>query len=146
MVIATRPGQTWDYVLERDRVPAGATAEEAARIQAQATVWKLAALSLADRAALEDHIGQVDVQSRQFRTNTGSNTLTVLRVGLKGVENFCGPDAMPVTFQTSRKTVLGVGRDVPTDGFLEHIAPDDRRELADAITEGQRLTTEEKKG
>ena len=151
MPLVTRPGQTWEYILERDRVPEGATPEEAERVLRHQTRWHLAGISAADRAGLEDELGTIDPATKRWRMNTGTNTLTILRLGLRGADNLNVLDeagtVKPVEFKTRSMVVLGKNRQgVPTDGFLDHIDVQDRRELANAITEGQQLTTDEKKG
>jgi len=150
MAIATRPGQTWPYILRRERVPDGAKPEEAQRIKAEQTVWKLGHVSLTDRAALEDQAYLLDAPTKQVTSSAGSNRLTVLRLGLKGFENFRVREddgkLTQVEWQTRSAIELGRRRDVPTDEILDLIDPEDRDELAEAIKEGQRLTTEEKKG
>jgi len=69
---------------------------------------------------------------------SGSTTINVLKMGLKGVRNFRAADGSEVPFTTTKQ-----GSEV-SDTFLSRIAPEHRRELANAITEGAHLGEEER--
>jgi len=128
MVFAIDPTQPFDFVLECDR---GLPYEEQ-------TIWELKPLNVREAAKIEDGAVLFKEGGSEAAVASGSTTINVLKMGLKGVRNFRAADGSEVPFTTTKQ-----GSEV-SDTFLSRIAPEHRRELANAITEGAHLGEEER--
>lgn len=124
--IAVDPNKEFEYVLQCDRqLPTE-----------QQTIFKLKVLSAKELADIEDKSARADLSGNlEFRS--GSQTLRILNVGLKGWINFIGTDGNPVTFRENNG--------VPRPENWDLLRPEWRRELANAITEQNTLTEGDRK-
>lgn len=133
MPVAPNPNSTFDYVLKCDR-------DKPVEDQ---TVFKLSVLNAAEYAEIEDSTVVGD-REHGFRTQSGSTILRVLRLGLRGWSNLRNEEGEEVTFAT--RTVNGGRRGAvqqPTDETLSRLLPAWRRELCNAITEGNTVDEDE---
>lgn len=116
------PGSVRDYICKADRdLPEGA----------RPTVFHLKTLTAKETAQLEDGLSVFN-KDGSMQVNSGSATLAILRMGLRGWTDVDAP------FEADRDGA-------PADRSLDMLPPDVRRELADAITEGNRLDAEQEK-
>jgi hypothetical protein len=141
MARAVRPGQIFNYVLEEDRkLP-----------EEEQTVWYLAQPSLAENHALENMVSSVDMRTQKLSSDTGGVILDTLRCCLKGWKRFRiwdpkEKELVDVEFVTTKRHILGGPlKEIPNDKTLEHIHPDHRRELADAVSDHTALTEDDEK-
>ena len=122
MAIATNPKQTFTYVLKADRkLPV-----------AEQTTWDLKPLTIDEQTEISDSMLTTTGVKGEMSWKGGTTELIILRRGLRGVHNFRDESAVTVPFQMEDKTV--------TNDFLDRVLPADRRELANAITEGGHVT------
>lgn len=138
MPIAITPATTWDWQLEEDRADDGS-------IDEANTVWFLGALTAEQEAKIEDLGGEL-VYNRENPTSgevvgrmrRGSSTLEILRHGLRGWRNF--PDASGVDVKWE-----SAGGNPPRckTSCMDYISSEHRAQLANAITERQRVTPTE---
>lgn len=131
MPVATSPDHEWEYVLREER---GTDSP---------TVFILGVLSATAEAAIEDALVQVHAD-RSMSAQTGTQTANILRAGLRGWRNFRDARGTDVPFPTSKGRMLG-GRATVTDEGLTMLAPKHRKELAEAITERNELTDDDRK-
>lgn len=141
MPTAINPNVHFDYVLKCDRT---LKAEEQ-------TVWELRVLDLTELAQIEDGVvgwnpGEKGDKSDQgdITIRTGSQAVRILKKGLCGVRNFFGDDGEPVEFEVDEKAQRKRHVLEASDDFLNHLHPDWRRELGNAITEQRRLTEDQR--
>ncbi|MDD5762175.1 MAG: hypothetical protein PHP88_06650 [bacterium] len=126
MPIAVDPNKSWEYVLLVDReLP-----------PEQQTVFELKVLTARDLASIQDGstTGNVD-GSLMFKS--GTQTLRILDLGVSGWRNFKNESGAEVPFRDNNGKPRSENWDV--------LRPEWRRELANAITEQNRLTEEERK-
>lgn len=127
MPIALNPRQEFEYVLECDRqLPVE-----------QQTVFVLRGLTVSEQADLEDRLAVL--RGGDIAMQSGTQKVTILRLGLVGWRNFRTADETEVLFEA----VKGHPRHV-TDGCLDRLDPEWRTELCNAITERGRLSRAEK--
>ena len=129
MAIALDPTKPFDYILTEDR-------DKPLEDQ---TVFKLKVLTARELANVEDGMAALISDTGEVAIKTGSQLLKILQFGLRGWENLKD----------------GSGNDVPYRGrgpsgephpeTLDKVQPHHRRELADTITEVNRLDEEEAK-
>ncbi len=130
MPIAVDPTKTWEYILKCDRGTDFPTR------------FVLAAISVADEARLQDAIAFVRDGATHIKS--GTHTLDVLRVGLRGWHDFQDATGQLVPFKTdASKRMRGV--DPVSDESLAWLTPEWRKELADAIIERNTLSEGERK-
>ena len=124
--IAIDPNQTWEYVLECDRdLPPD-----------QQTAFELKVLTARELAAIQDGATKGNVDgSLEFRS--GTQTLRILELGVRGWRNFKDAAGTDVPFRENSGKPRLENWDV--------LRPEWRRELANAITEQNRVTEEERK-
>lgn len=128
MVFAIDPSQPFDYVLKCDReLP-----------HEEQTVWELKPLDVREAAQIEDGAVLFNSDGQEAKVASGSTTIKILQLGLKGVRNFRNRDGSEVQFTTAKKGT------VVSDTFLSRIGPEHRRELANAITEAAHLSEDER--
>jgi hypothetical protein len=126
MPIAIDPGKTWDYVLKCDReLP-----------EEQRTVFSLRVLTAKQLAELEDRAVRSD-PAGNLEYRTGTSTLQILKMGVTGWKNFRGADGSEIQFRENNGN--------PRDENWDLLRPEWRRELANAVTEQNRLSEEERK-
>lgn len=118
MAIAIDPTKPFKYVLPRERGKPGAT------------TWLLRCLTAGEDAAIQDEM--IDPETGKIRIRPGTGALNVLRVGLVGAEDLVDDAGNAVAFRAG-------------DVFIDRIAPEDRRTLANAITDRSRLTEDDRK-
>lgn len=124
--IAVDPNKMFEYVLLCDRQ---------LEISKQ-TIFKLKVLSAKELADIEDKSARADLNGNlEFRS--GSQTLRILNAGMRGWSNFLGVDGQEVTFRENNG--------VPRPENWDHLRPEWRRELANAITEQNTLTEGDRK-
>lgn len=128
MPIALDPKATFEYILECDR----GLPEE------QRTVFQLRGLTVAEEARIEDSLMETS-GGGSFALRSGSQKVTILRLGLCGWRNFRDAQGQEIAFERVKGNPQHV-----TDACLDRLAPDWRTELCNAITERGRLTRAEK--
>lgn len=141
MVLAIDPKKTFDYVLEVDRKqPCQCKGKEKDCIDCKGTgkkdtpkdkqtIFKLKVLTSRELARIQDNI-TVNIGSGDVALRGGQKVLDILTLGVVDWENFKNEKGQEVEFKKE-------------DGNYEnwdYLVPDDRRELADAITEQNRMT------
>ncbi len=126
MPIAVDPSKSWDYVLLVDReLP-----------PEQQTIFELKVLSARDLAAIQDGATKGNVDgSLEFKS--GTQTLRILEMGVRGWRNFKDDTGADVPYRENN------GKPRPEN--WDCLRPEWRRELANAITEQNRLSEEERK-
>jgi len=132
MVIAVNPKKAFDYVLVEDRK---------SPVEKQ-TVFELKVLTSLELAKVEDGMSfsvtrneQGEPSAGEVNVKGGSKTLSILHAGLAGWRNFKDENGNEVEFKKS-------------EGYyknLDYLKPGWRRELANAITEGNRVTETDSK-
>lgn len=128
MARALIPNQQFEYTLLDDRdLPDDAPDK---------TVWILRGLSAAEEAEVQDTAAAYETDGEAVSIRSGTLSLETLRRGLVGVRKFLDAkgNAVAPSF-----TVAGKKR-IVDDTFLSSIHPDHRRELANAISAGARVT------
>ena len=126
MPVAVDPNKSWEYVLACDReLP-----------PEQRTVFELKVLTARALATIQDGAttGNVD-GSLMFKS--GSQTLRILDLGVCGWRNFKDADGADVPYRENN------GKPRPEN--WDCLRPEWRVELANAITEQNRLSEEERK-
>lgn len=124
--IAVDPNKAFDYVLMCDRqLPLD-----------QQTTFHLKVLTARELAEIEDKAARADMQGNlEFRS--GTQVIRILTAGLKGWSNFKDSSGAEVPFRDNNGT--------PRQENWDLLKPDWRRELANAITEQNRMTDAERK-
>ncbi len=118
---------------------------------ANPTVFKLGLLDPFVRAMLDDEMTRLDFgpggPDGQATTSVrlGTRNIEMVRFGLRGIENFKGPDGNPVQWRTMRKNVRGRSYEVPSDEVLRLIPPKIISELAGEIAKENSISDEERK-
>lgn len=126
MPIAVDPNKSWDYVLLVDRM---LPPEEQ-------TVFNLRVLSARELAEIEDGAAKSDLAGNiEFRG--GTQTLRILSLGVTGWRNFRDAQGNEITFRENN------GK--PRAENWDCLRPEWRKELANAVTEQNRLSEEERK-
>jgi len=126
MPIAIDPNKSWEYVLLVDReLP-----------PEQQTVFELKALSARELATIEDGSVRSDREGK-LEYLSGTQTIRILELGVRGWRNFKDPAGTDVPFRENN------GK--PRHENWDLLRPEWRRELANAITEQNRLSEEERK-
>jgi len=133
MPIAVDPRQPWDYVLKAERN------------KEISTKFHLRPLTCGELATVEDNLAAFNAESGEARLLSGTQTLKILRMGLVGWSDFYDAEGKPVEFQGTRRKVAGQDVVQPDDITLDRLVPADRREIAEAITEQNRLTDTDRK-
>jgi len=133
MPIAVDPRQPWDYVLKAERN------------NETPTKFHLRPLTCGELATVEDNLAAFNAESGEARLLSGTQTLKILRMGLVGWSDFYDAEGKPVEFQGTRRKVAGQDVVQPDDITLDRLVPADRREIAEAITEQNRLTDTDRK-
>ena len=131
MARALTPNQTFEHVLAEDR--------DLKPDDPDRTVWILRTLSAGEEAEIQDSAAAVESDGAAISVRTGSITLETLRRGLVGVRNFRdekGAQVVPSFTVNGRKRVVD-------DTFISAIRPEHRRELANAISAGGRVTEDD---
>ncbi len=132
MPIAIDPAKTWEYVLKSERE------------SSDPTRFILATLTVAEEANLQDRLVAVDGATKLTTVASGTHTLEVLRLGLRGWISFRFSDGREVPFETDAgRRFRGVCP--PSDKTLGYLSPADRKELAEAIVERNATTEDERK-
>lgn len=132
MPIAIDPAKTWEYVLKSERDAADPTR------------FILATLTVAEEANLQDRLVAVDGTTKLTTVASGTHTLEVLRLGLRGWSGFRFADGREVPFETNAGLKFR-GIAPPSDKTLGYLSPADRKELAEAIVERNTATDDERK-
>jgi len=115
---------SFDYVLEDERAaPPG-----------EQTIWKLKALTYAEKEQLGDLCFVSGTEGMSLLQNPLRKARKILNLGLLGWERFLGEDGQPLAFRAAGE---GFERRIP-DEVLNAIA-EYAIELANAITEGATL-------
>ncbi len=126
MPIAVDPSKTWEYVLLADQeLP-----------PEQQTVFELKTLSARELAAIQDGATKGNVDGT-LEFKSGTQTLRILDLGVSGWRNFRDAQGAEVAFRENN------GKPRPEN--WDCLRPEWRRELANAVTEQNRLTEEERK-
>jgi len=133
--IAITPAATWDWQLPDDRADNGA-------IDPQKTVFVLGALTAEQDAKIEDLGAELIVGDSGVsggRLNRGTVTLQILRYGLRGWRNFRDPEGNDVAWKSE-------GGNPPRCAVscLDYLSSEHRAQIANAITERQRVTPVER--
>lgn len=131
MATARSPRSTWKYVLLADRTlpkedQTGDAAQDAEKLRARQTVWKLKHLTLEEEHRLLDNLVRDPITGMAVRAMPGSEHLASLRIGLTGWENWLDEEGNPIACELDKR-----GR--VTDERLFRIPLHDREELARAI-------------
>ncbi len=124
MAIALDPSKPFDYVLREDRDKPNGDPHK--------TVFHLKVLTPSENAQIEDNSAVMDA-SGQMRVLNGYATYEALQQGLKGWQNLRDVNGEEVEFPSN------IGK------AISYLRPAHRRELAEAITEGNQLTEDESK-
>ena len=126
MPIAVDPNKSWEYVLLVDReLP-----------PEQQAVFELKVLTARDQAALQDGATKGNIDgSLEFKS--GTQTLRILELGVRTWRNFKDAAGADVPYRENN------GKPRPEN--WDCLRPEWRRELANVITEQNRLTEEERK-
>lgn len=119
--------------------------------EGKATVWLLGTLSSRDVGRIRDSVTSIKLNTAEGSDPNEVEThiertkmnFEAVRVGLKGWENFIGPDGNSIPFKTIKRDVGGTRRDVVADELLDMIPLDVVNELADEILQGNLLSEEE---
>jgi len=125
MAIALDPSKPFDYVLREDRDKPNGDPHK--------TVFHLKVLTPSENAAIEDNSAVMDSDGK-MRVLNGYATYEALQQGLKGWHNLRDVNGEEVEFPSGN-----IGK------AISYLRPAHRRELAEAITEGNELTEEESK-
>lgn len=134
-VTGTRIRETDNYILEGDTAKSEAEG---------ATVWKLGAITLDQRAAIQD--GTMTLMGdKSVRITMHSRNLMLVRIGLKGVTNYKDADGKEIPFATEPRNVDGVEMDVPTDAFIATLLPEWISELGNRILNLNEVSGAERK-
>lgn len=133
MPIAITPATTWDWQLEEDRAEDGS-------IDEAKTVFILGALTAAQEAKVEDMGGELVYDQANptagevvGRIRRGSSTLEILRYGLRGWRNFYTEEGSDVKWENG-------GSGTCKASCMDYISSEHRVQIANAITERQRVT------
>lgn len=133
MLIARKPGGTFNYVSKNDPD------------KENPTVFHLKNLDASDQARIEDSLatGKAPVggsrdEDVRIEVSSGTNVLRILNAGLDGWENFKDENGNEVEF-------IKDGRGKPKSDMFNYLPPSLRRELSNAITEGNTLSEEQEK-
>lgn len=130
MARAIDPRKPYVYISRDDRMQG--TQEQ--------TKWMLKPLTASERAQVEDVLVNYVPGKDAMQLRTGSQIITVLRLGLVGVQNFIGADGKPVEFKRKNLGTEAAPQWEVADEFIDLIAPALRRELANEITENASLS------
>lgn len=133
MPIAITPDETWDWQLPEDRTKEG-------MIDPEKTVFKLGALTVAEEAEVEDSLASMVIgegSQGDVRWNKGTQTMKILRLGLRDIVNLFYKDGAAFKFVT--KSGPNGRRRCDTDclGVLSQLH---RTLVSDAIIERQQIT------
>lgn len=134
-VTGTRIRETENYILESD--PAKSEAEGA-------TIWKLSAISVDQRAAIQDGTMTLGAD-KSVRITMHSRNLTLLRIGLKGVINYKDASGRDIPFSTEERYVDGELMHVPSDKFISTLDPAWITEIGNRILNINSVSDEERK-
>lgn len=133
MPIAITPNSTFDYVLKLDRD----------KPEDERTRFKLRSLTAAEQAKVEDQSASLSGEN-EIRVRSGSTVLEALKMALVGWEGFKDQQGNDVPFRSTTRKVNGVDVVQGDVANLDWLAPEWRRELAEAITARGRLTEEDR--
>lgn len=133
-MIAISPNEVWDYQLVADR-------KEDGGLDPAKTVFKLGSLTPEDDAVIENLT--ISLMADGERTmNWGSVKLEACRRGLRGCRNLSDASGKPVEFPEP-KNGSGKLTVAQLDAFIAYIPTKARAELANAITERNKVTVPE---
>lgn len=129
--IAITPATSWDWQLPEDRADDGT-------IDPTQTIFQLGALTVEQEAKIEDMATELVIDTDGVsggRMRRGTVTLQVLEGGLRGWRNFFDSAGNAVEFRTA-------GGKPPRCAIacLSALSGEQRRQIANAITERQRVT------
>ena len=144
MPIAVDPQKPFDFILSCDRDEAGAPKDDASAesiSERRVTRFKLKPLTVQEATSVEDGVAAWDTASGKVDVRQGTQTLTILRLGLVGWEDFYDAAGNPVPFTVANN---GKTKGQVTNATLDRLAPSWRREIAEAIMEQTRLTEDER--
>lgn len=126
-MIAISPGTTWEWVAPEDReLPA-----------AQQTIWTLRVLDVRQQSTIADASYEVSADAIKF----GTMQRLTLAHGIVEVRNFKDAAGAEVRVEFTR----GPHGQIAADGFLSRIPVTVRKELAEEITQGNRLDASDRK-
>lgn len=126
MAIAIDPNKTFEYVLLCDReLP-----------PEEQTIFHLKALSARELAEIQDKAARADMDGN-FEFRSGSQTLRILEIGVRGWKNLRDAQGNEIAFRENNGRPRGENWDL--------LLPEWRRELANAITEQNRISGAERK-
>jgi hypothetical protein len=130
MAIAYNPNKVFDYVLEADR-----NLKPELR-----TVFKLKTLSANEMAQVEDgwKITPGADEKTLISLNRGSATVNLLRIGLRGWQNFKDTEGAHIPFADPEHGMCAMAN-------IDKLTPTDRHELAHAIEDGTKVTETDRK-
>lgn len=151
MPILFSPDATFDYILEEDR--------ELSDDAIGKMTFQLRVLTVGELAAVEDALAAYRTEDEAVQIKSGSQVLTILKLGLAGWSGAVqvNPDwnegdaeedkyqDVPFKTRKARKHEAhgNDNRVVPTNTTLDMIEPKHRKELAEAITERNRMSKAE---
>lgn len=136
MAIAIDLGEERPYVLKADR--------KLPEDDPNRTVWMLGALDPHERAKIQDNLMAME-DGDSIRITSGSAELKILKLGLRGCENFRDAAGNVIDFDFVKVGSAKKGiRKQPTDEFIARIHPAHRKELAEAINEHNTISEDEK--
>lgn len=114
------------------------------------TIWKLAVLSSRDVGAIRDSVTTISFKTDKeedgdINTNIARSKMNfeAVRRGLKGWENFIGPDDAPIQFQDHAREIDGKQRRVVKPELLDIIPLDVIQQMATAILDGNEVEDED---
>ena len=140
MLHAIQPGSTFEYVPKE--------CQDLEDDDPERVVFEIKHLTVSELAEVEDSIGAYDREDDTMKMKVGSQTLVALRRGLRGWRNFSFSDGTEAPFKTNliskRRGKERTTEPEPTDETLGMIPSPIRTELMNAITEGNRVSEEEK--
>lgn len=115
------------------------------------TVWKVGVLTSRDVGAIRDSVTSytfktaAEGDARDMTTSVSRSKMNfeAVRRGLKGWENFIGPDDKPVEFKTHQREIDGKQREVIRPELLDLIPLPVINHLADVIMRDNEMTEDE---
>ena len=135
MLIARKPGGTFKHISKNDPD------------KENPTIFLLKVLDASEQARIEDNLatgkapmgGSRDEDVR-IEVSSGTNVLRILGSGLEGWENFADPEKEGEFIEFEKD-----GRGKPKQNMFNYLSPLLRRELSNAITEGNTLSEDQEK-
>lgn len=144
MPIAVDPSRPYEYVLKCDRDEDGVPQDDPNADEPwrrRVTRFKLKPLTVKEQATVEDALAAFDPASGKGEVMSGTQTVTILRLGLVGWANLWSrnpkagedgqPDFVEVPFEVAQN---GKTKGQVTNACLDRLTPGWRAELANEIT------------